>query len=208
MNKAEAIWAIDERVDGIYNDLRAYVYIRIKGLQHGPESIGGGNITQAIALFSVLNFLGKIQYYFDKLEHLPLDSRGEPVIVEERGFIHLIRKLDSEHINLGLPADNSDALKLVWSGFRNKLAHVSNPEFGKQIMAYTVDDRSGNLTIDGLLTRIMSEDAFTHDGNLRNWHLNVDVLLAKLPHVKDAVKRQLHSKDTALDYATLEKIMG
>lgn len=208
MNKAEAIWIIDDRVGGIYNDLRSFVYIRINSLQNIDRGLGGGNVTQAIALFSLLNFLGKIQYYFDKMQRLQLSEEGEPSIIEEQAFIHLVRKLNDEGINLGLPPGKSATLKLVWNGFRNKLAHVSNPEDGKQIMVYVIDDRTGGLTVDDLLARVQEQAAFTHDGSYRNWHLNADILLAKLPRIKEIIKQQLHEKDEDLDYNILEKIIG
>lgn len=135
MNKTEAVWIIDERVDGVYDDLKGFAYIRIHSLQHGEDNLSRGDITAAIALFSVLNFLGKIQYYLDEKDKTPLENE-DPKIVEEVAFIHLVRKLSEAGIELGLPTDETDALKLVWNGFRNKLAHVSSVEDGKQVMVY------------------------------------------------------------------------
>lgn len=209
MNKAEAIWNIDERVDGIYNDLKAFLYIRKNNLQHNGENIGGGNMTQAIALFSVLNFLGKIQYYLDKRTDLRLNEAEEPIIIEEQAFIHLVRMLDSLGIKLGLPADDSEVLKLVWNGFRNKLAHVSNVEFGKQVMVYVIGDPDNSLTISNMLKLIKDKEAFEHDGDNRNWRVNADILLAKLPSIKKAIVDQLHhDQNKPIDYNVLEQIIG
>lgn len=209
MDKVEAVWIIDDRIDGIANDLKAFVYIRIHSIQHGSDDIGGGNVTSAIALFSALNFLAKIQYYLDKRGRTPIDDTGMPLINEEVAFIHLVKKLADENISLGLPTDNMDALKLVWSGFRNKLAHVSTVQDGKQVMAYTITDAPGGLTPTLLLSEIKNEEPFQHDGQYRNWKLNVDVLLAKLPMIKRLITHQLCNGDqTTIDYALLEKIIG
>jgi hypothetical protein len=209
MKKTEAIWAINERVDGVYNDLRGFVYIRKHNLQNSSEHIGGGNITQAMALFSLLNFLGKIQYFFDVNGTIEIMDTGEPKINEEVAFIHLMRKLDEDEINLGLPIDKSDTLKMVWSGFRNKLAHVSNVEYGKQVMVYVINDPSNTLTVSGILDKVKNKVMFEHDGHHKNWRVNADVLLANIPIIKKIVVDQIYQADqTTFDYETLEKIIG
>lgn len=50
---------INERIGGVYSDLKAFVYIRKNNLQHDvtDDGLGGGNITQALTLFTALNFL-------------------------------------------------------------------------------------------------------------------------------------------------------
>ena len=209
MNKTQAIRNINERVDGIYNDLKAFLYIRKNKLQHTDENIGGGNMTQAIALFSVLNFFGKIQYYLDKREELRLNEVGEPIIIEEQAFIHLVRKLDAVGIKLGLPVNESAILKLVWNGFRNKLAHVSNVEIGKQVMVYIIEDHDNTLTISSILAKIEDKEAFESDGYNRNWRVNADILLSKLPSIKKSIIDQLHNdKNTPINYNILEKVIG
>ena len=207
MNKVEATWIVNERVDNIYNDLKSFVYIRIHSLQHGQDNIGGGNITAAIALFAVLNFLGKIQYYLDKGSSTPIEN-NEPRIVEEVAFIHLVKKLSQYGINLGLPNDNNQALKLVWNGFRNKLSHVGEVEGGKQVTMYVINDIAGNLTVSNFLTNLKDKQAFNHDGQYRKWTLNADVLLAKLPEIKSVITKQINTFSDTLDYNLLRKIIG
>ena len=209
MKKADAIWAIDDRVNGVYSDLRGFVYIRKHNLQNSKEEIGGGNITQAMALFSLLNFLAKIQYFLDKNGAIGLKESGEPDIIEENAFIHLVRKLDSEGIILGLPAKDSSTLKLVWSGFRNKLSHVSNVEFGKQVMVYVIGDPNNSLTVSEILDKVKDKQAFEHDGDFRNWRVNADILLANIPRIKQIVVDQLHNANqSTVNYELLEKVIG
>lgn len=209
MKKADAIWAINDRVDGVYSDLRGFVYIRKHNLQNSKEQIGGGNITQAMALFSLLNFLAKIQYFLDKDGAIQLKDSGEPDIIEENAFIHLVRKIDSDGINLGLPANDTDTLKLVWSGFRNKLAHVSNVEFGKQVMVYVIGDPNDSLTVSKILERVKDKQAFEHNGDFRNWRVNADILLANIPRIKQIIVDQIHEAElSTLNYKLLEKVIG
>lgn len=204
-NKIKKI--IDQRVTGIYNDLKAFVYIRKHNLQHQEDGIGGGNITQAIALFTILNFLGKIQYFIDKKSGIDLEENGDPKIIEEYAFYYLIDALRKAGIDLGLSIHDNETLGIVWKGFRNKLAHVSTVEDGKQVLVFTNSSSVSQYAIQQILENIKNKIPFEHDGSNRNWRINVDILLAKLPEIKMAVVQNLNNENN-LDLNLLRKVVG
>ena len=53
---------VEERTAWVYNDLKAFLYRRMHGLQHQADDIGGGNISSAVVLFSYLSLLSKVYY--------------------------------------------------------------------------------------------------------------------------------------------------
>ena len=195
---------INSRINGVYNDLKAFIYIRKHNLQHKEDDIGGGNITMALVLFTTLSFLGKIQYFVDKKGVVKFDSEGIPVINEEHAFFHLIKLLHANKINLGLPDRNNSILSLVWKGFRNKLAHVNTIENGKQAMSFIIGDPENLLTVRGILNKLSGKEAFEHDGSDRNWRVNVDILLANLPAICNIVVGEV--KKANLEYPQLENL--
>lgn len=204
----DVIRTIEDRIGGVCNDLKTFVYIRKNNLQHdvSNDSLGGGNITQALTLFTALNFLSKIHYFVHKNGNVDVID-GKPKINETDAFKILIRKLNSNDIKLGLPDDDT-TLNIAWSGFRNKLAHVNTVQDGKKVIVFVVNHPKEGVSVDDFLEKNSHHLSFKGDENNRNWVLNADILLAKLPHIKDFVINQLKLKQGSIDLGILREVIG
>jgi hypothetical protein len=68
MSNEEFCSKLQERTTWVYNDLKAFLYIRLHALQHKDDNIGGGNISTATVLFVTLGLLAKVNYFVEKPE--------------------------------------------------------------------------------------------------------------------------------------------
>ncbi len=182
-----------DRIAGVQNDLKAFIYIRKHNLQHKgtSDNIGGGNIVVALSLFTALNFLGKTYYCVKRPDKFNPDGSA---INETETFVHFMKFIQSSGLDLGL-SGNGEILELVWSGFRDYLAHRLTVEPGKAVLSF--EFRPGHSgSIEDILEKAKSHKVFEHDGSNRNWIVNGDSLLSYLPDVtRITVDFLLESKD-------------
>lgn len=189
-----------DRVYGVSNDLRSFIYIRNNDLQHKEDNLGGGNTVAALSLFTALCFLGKCYYCVERPDKF--DDKLEAN--ETEVFIAYVRFLQSKGVNLSLPM-NGEALTLVWNGFRNFLAHRLKVEDGKQVLAFVFDEPMDG-TIDDILKKAGTHPVFEHNGSERNWTINGDSLLSKLMEITDITGKHILTKDS-LDVDLLVKVV-
>lgn len=168
-----------DRVFGVSNDLKAYVYIRNNNIQHKDGNIGGGNTVAALSLFTALNFLAKC--YYCTLKPKKFDEKG--YVDETASFIAFMKFIQAQQIDLNLP-ENGEILSLVWNGFRNHLAHRLTVESGKSVLNFIFEEPIEG-TIDEILERAGKHPVFEHQGDNRNWVVNGDSLLSKLMPIAD-----------------------
>ncbi|HVI69281.1 MAG TPA: hypothetical protein VM581_02385 [Magnetospirillaceae bacterium] len=174
----KCIGNIEDRLLGVQNDLKAFVYVRQNNLQHSTkDNIGGGSIVVALSLFTALNFLGKTYYCIARPDKFNEDGSAKN---ETATFVNFMKFIQRD-IDLGL-STNGQVLELVWSGFRDHLAHRLTVEPGKSIITFQFEP-SHEGSISDILERVKGRQVFGHDGNHRNWIVNGDVLLAVLPDI-------------------------
>ncbi len=193
---------IEDRVKGVFNDLKAYIYIRNNRLQHTIDDIGGGNMVTALSLFTALNFLAKAYYCTMRSDKFNPDGSS---INETESFIHFMKFIQKSGLDLGLPA-KGDVLELVWSGFRDWLAHRLTVQPGKQVLAFTFEVDIKN-TVAESLAYAKTHKVFQDDGNGRNWIVNCDVLLSFLPDIVKITMEHIKNKKD-IDNDLLLKVIG
>ncbi len=195
---------IEDRIAGVFNDLKAFVYIRNNNLQHRDEDIGGGNMVTALSLFSCINLLAKAYYCTvnpDKFD----DDTGQ-CLNETTAFLHFMRFVQKSGLDLGLPS-NGEVLERVWGGFRDWLAHRLTVQPGKQVINFTFDISKQN-SIQESLEYAKKHKVFQDDDNDgRNWVVNCDVLLARLPEIVEITVNHLRNTDE-IDNDLLLKVIG
>jgi len=179
---------IKDRLNGVQNDLKAFLYIRKENLQHKHDNIGGGNIVVALSLFTCLGFLGKAYYCTEKPNNFDPDGSAN----ETEVFIHFMKFIQRSGIDLGLPT-KGDILELVWDGFRNQLAHCLNVDPGKSIVTFQFEPENKN-TINQILLEAKKNKVFEHNGEFRNWVVNCDVLFAYLPDIVNQTIEHISQK--------------
>ena len=169
-----------DRIAGVQNDLKAFIYIRKHNLQHEgtPDNIGGGNIVVALSLFTALNFLGKTYYCVKRPDKFNDDGS---VKNETETFVHFMKFIQRSGLDLGL-SGNGEILELVWSGFRDYLAHRLTVEPGKGVLTFEFKPGHGG-SIQDIMAIAKTHKVFEHDGNNRNWIVNGDSLLGNLQDI-------------------------
>lgn len=196
---------IEDRVGGIFNDLKAFVYIRNEKLQHNKgknkDNIGGGNMAMAISLFACLSLLAKAYYVTENPDHFRNSFNNGRDPNETDSFIHFVRFIQDLDIDLGLTSNGED-LKVVWNGFRNWLAHRAVVQPGKQTINFNFKTRS-KKTIKDRLKYAKKYKAFECDDS--NWRVNCDVLLAYLPDILKLTSD--HVNNSNVDNALLFKVV-
>lgn len=200
----KCIGNIEDRILGVQNDLKAFIYIRKNNLQHkGKDNIGGGNIVVALSLFTCLNFLGKTYDCVARSSEFDPDSGRASN--ETKTFIHFMRFIQEQGIDLNLPRDG-EVLRLIWSGFRDYLAHRLTVEPGKSVITFTFSPNHDGSIAD-ILIKARDHKVFEHDGNNRNWIVNGDSLLAYLPDIIDKTIDFIRNKDD-INTDLLLKVIG
>jgi hypothetical protein len=198
----KAIETINDRILGLQNDLKAFIYIRMNNLQHQqPDDIGGGNFVSALSLFTALSFLGKAYYYIEKPNEF--DAKGHTN--ETDAFTHFYGFIYTHGIDLGLPNDMA-VLRLVWHGFRDYLAHLLVAEPGKALITFVFDDVYVG-TISEFLESKKTHVVFKDDGTGRNWKVNCDALLARIPDIAKLVTAHIQ-KTEEVDLDALKNVIG
>lgn len=193
---------IEDRVLGVSNDLKAFIYIRKYNLQHKEDDIGGGNIVVALSLFTTLNFLGKAYYCTVKPAKFEADGSA---LNETETFIKFMKFLQDSGLELGL-SSNGEILELVWNGFRNYLAHRLTVEPGKSVL--TFEFKPGHQgSIEAILEEAKQHQVFEHNGQNRDWIVNGDALLANLPEITQRVTEHIRNQ-TSLNTDLLLKVIG
>lgn len=169
-----------DRIAGVQNDLKAFIYIRKHNLQHEgtPDNIGGGNIVVALSLFTALNFLGKTYYCVKRPDKFNDDGSAKN---ETETFLHFMRFIQRSGLDLGL-SGNGEILELVWSGFRDYLAHRLTVEPGKAVLTFEFKPGHGG-SIEDIMAKAKTHKVFEDDGNNRNWIVNGDSLLSNLQDI-------------------------
>jgi len=190
-----------DRVYGVSNDLKSFIYIRNNNLQSKEDNLGGGNTVGALSLFTALSFLGKCYYCVERPDKFMDDGCTKD---ESAAFIAFVRFLQSKGVDLSLP-DNGGVLLLVWNGFRNFLAHRLKVEDGKQVLTFVFDEPMDG-TIEDILKKAGTHPVFEHDGSERNWTINGDSLLSKLMEITDLTEKYILAKDS-LDVDLLVKVV-
>lgn len=193
-----------DRIAGVQNDLKAFIYIRKHNLQHEatPDNIGGGNIVVALSLFTALNFLGKTYYCVKRPDKFNVDGSAKN---ETETFVHFMKFIQRSGIDLGL-SGNGEVLELVWSGFRDYLAHRLTVEPGKAVL--TFEFKPGNSgSIETIMSRAKSHKVFEHDGSNRNWIVNGDSLLSYLPDITQTTVDYLLESES-VNTSLLLKVIG
>lgn len=199
--KKKCVDIMRDRIVGVNNDLKAFIYIRKNNLQHKEEDIGGGNIVVALSLFTAINFLAKCYYCTVRPDKFNPEGHAED---ETACFIAFMRYLQTQGLQLNLPRDG-DVLGLVWNGFRNYLAHRLTVEPGKSVISFTFEPENTG-TIDEILSKANSHPVFEHDGNSRNWRVNGDVLLAKLIPITEVTASHIINSEE-MDERLLVKVL-
>jgi len=193
---------IEDRVVGVQNDLKAFLYIRKHNLQHKDDNIGGGNIVVALSLFTCLNFLGKT--YYCTVRPDKFESTGHAKN-ETETFVQFMKFMQQSGINLGLPS-NGEVLELVWSGFRDYLAHRLTVEPGKSVLTFSFEPGHRG-SIQDILTKAKQHQVFEHDGSNRNWIVNGDALFAYLPDIVANTVQYIKNNENT-DHNLLLKVVG
>jgi hypothetical protein len=200
--RQKAIGIINDRILGLENDLKAFIYIRKNKLQHlQPDDIGGGNFVAALSLFTALSFLGKTFYCIKRPDKF--DSGGR--VNETETFVQFYKFLLSNDLDLGIP-DNGAVLELVWHGFRDFLAHLLVAEPGKALITFYFDEVN-NGTIEEVLEIAKSHKPFEDDGHNRNWRVNCDALLSRIPQITNIVTNYLRDSDE-INIELLKAVIG
>lgn len=194
---------IEDRVGGVFNDLKAFVYIRNNNLQHKKENIGGGNMVTALSLFTCINFLAKTYYCTIRKDKFDVENGSS--LNETEAFVHYMNFIQKSGLDLGLPS-KGNILELVWSGFRDWLAHRLTVQPGKQVINFIFEVDS-KATIAESLKYAKKHKVFQDDGNGRNWVVNCDVLLANLPDIIKLTTEHLKSVED-IDNKLLLKVIG
>lgn len=198
----KCIGNIEDRVLGVQNDLKAFIYIRQHNLQHKEENIGGGNMVVALSLFTCLNFLGKTYYCTVRPDKFNPDGSAQN---ETETFVKFMKFLQLEGIDLNLPS-NGEVLEIVWSGFRDYLAHRLTVESGKSVITFTFKPEHKG-SIGEILLNAKKYKVFEGDSKNRNWSVNGDSLFAFLPEI--VVKTVQHIKKSPnIDTNLLLKVIG
>lgn len=193
---------IEDRILGVRNDLKAFLYIRKHNIQHKVDDIGGGNIVVALSLFTCLNFLGKT--YYCTVRPDKFEQTGH-AMNETETFVKFMKFMQQSGINLGLPS-NGEVLELVWSGFRDYLAHRLTVEPGKSVLTFSFEPGHQG-SIGDILIKAKEHQVFEHDGNNRNWIVNGDVLFANLDDIVAKTSTHIKNQD-GLDPELLLKVIG
>ncbi|HEX7017419.1 MAG TPA: hypothetical protein VF209_00730 [Patescibacteria group bacterium] len=194
---------IEDRVGGVFNDLKAFVYIRNNSLQHKEENIGGGNIVIALSLFSCLNLLAKVHYCTVRPDKFEDDGSCKD---ETASFLYFMKNIQKSGLDLGLP-DSGDALQLIWNGFRNWLAHRLTVQPGKQVITFNFDVGTQNSVQESLDYAKQHKVFEDSDNDGRNWVVNCDALLARLPEIVEITVNQLRDS-SKLNTELLLNVIG
>jgi hypothetical protein len=221
----EIVYVLNDRVGNVVNDVKTYLHVRIHHTheQHGlggGNITGAAILFNAINLLSKVNyFIDKPECFADedlkqkvkqqKRDTLALiedrDSRKlvekylrEPRINETNeteAFIYFVHCLHESGIDLGVPSDNREVIQRVWNGFRNKLAHISSVEDGKQAITFTFKG-NGARDVDEFIAKIrQTYKPLESADNTRNWLVNVDVLASYMPDILKFTTEKLARAD-------------
>jgi hypothetical protein len=193
---------IRDRIDGVYNDLKAYLYIRKHNLQHQDENIGGGNMVVGLSLFACLNFLGKTYYCTVRPDKFKEDGSAKN---ETEVFVHFSNFLKQNEIELGLP-NNGSELESIWNGFRDYLAHRLAPKSGKSILTFIFEPQEKG-TISEILIEAKKHPVFTYNDKNKDWELNGDALLAKILEITEITSLHILNQEN-IDADLLLKVIG
>lgn len=170
---------IEERTSWVNNDLKAFLYIRLHDLQHGDDDIGGGNVSAAIVLFTLLGLYSKINYFIERPDKFVAEDYP---VNETAAFVNFAKQLKKAGLIQDFP-QNGRSLEVMWSGFRDHLAHRFTVEDGKSITHFTFEyaGNPSDASITSVLADLSSKEIFIHDGTERNWSVYGDALHARLP---------------------------
>lgn len=202
VTKQKCIDIVEDRVVGVENDLKAFIYIRKHSLQHKEDNIGGGNIVVALSLFTTLSFLGKVYYCVIQPGKFKLDGKAKN---ETETFVQFMKFIQTSGIDLGL-TNNGEVLELVWHGFRDYLAHRLTVEPGKSVITFYFEPEHKG-TITEILANAKAHKAFEHDGSNKNWTVNGDTLLAYLPVITGKVTEFVKNRE-GLNPDLLKRVVG
>jgi hypothetical protein len=108
-------------------------------------------------------------------------------------------------INLGLPS-NGEVLELVWSGFRDYLAHRLTVEPGKSVLTFSFEPGHQG-SIEDILIKAKEHLVFEHDGSNRNWIVNGDALFAWLPDIVAKTVQHIKNNENT-DHDLLLNVIG
>lgn len=194
---------LEERTNWIYNDLKAFQYIRLNGLQGGKDEIGGGNISMATLLFIMISVYAKALYFINN-SHAFNAATGQTN--ETEAFKLLFRGLKSSGVITDLPDDDT-SLDMIWRGFRHRLVHRFTVENGKSAATFIYPEPNHGFSVSQIMAALDSEQVFQDDGNGRNWVVNCDVLHAKLPDINKFVCDELKMNPN-IDVLKLEEYIG
>lgn len=205
--REECCKIIRKRTDAIYADQKAFIYIRKVHKQHDIDGIGGGNLSMALTLFAVLDFLGKIQYFIDRKGKVEFRKNGDPKIEGDRAFTHIVGMMRKKSgVNLGLEnVDNSEICK-VWNDTRNKLTHVCTTT--AHMETFLIGDLDDKLGIEQILAEIYKFEVFLYEKKGKFWRVNVDVLLARIPSITQLVCNDIMKKVENVWCEDLIKVIG
>jgi hypothetical protein len=194
---------LEERTNWIYNNLKAFQYIRLNGLQGGKDEIGGGNISMATLLFIMISVYAKALYFINN-SHTFNATTGQTN--ETDAFKLLFRGLKSSGVITDLPDDDT-SLDMIWRGFRHRLVHRFTVENGKSAATFIYPESNHGFSVSQIMVALDSEQIFQDDDNGRNWVVNCDALHAKLPDIYKYVCDTL-KMNPDIDVLKLEEYIG
>lgn len=179
---------IKDRIDGISNDLKAFLYIRKLRLQHeGTEdNIGGGNLVAALSLFSIFNLLSRACYCFEYPGSFDKDGN----VNETDAFVYFVKFLKKNGVDLGLPSSDIE-LQKVWKEFRGYLAHVMVVGQKMRVITFIYDKPLAKTSVGKLLDSARNFKPFEMNVEEADWQLNTDVLMAYVPEIMEKVSEYL-----------------
>lgn len=198
----KCIGNIEDRILGVQNDLKAFIYIRKNKLQHNKENIGGGNIVVALSLFTCLNFLGKTYYCTIRKDKFNTNGSAKN---ETETFVKYMKFLQKNNVALGLPL-NGELLQLIWSSFRDYLAHRLTVEPGNSVITFSFESRY-NGSIEDILLKAKQHSVFKHGLTENDWIVNGDSLLANLPEIVNKTTNHIRNQQN-IDPNLLLKVIG
>lgn len=180
--KREVAQIVLDRVGSLCLDHRTFLYVRLHNF-HNQHALGRGDLTSALTAFSAINLLSKVCYFIDKPQRFDMDPIYYFRTNETNAFCHFIKLLADNDIFLGIKKNDSASQKLVWSGFRDFLAHIGVVERGKRVVTFELAQPiqpGETIDIETKINDMLMLQVFRDDGDGRNWQVYIDTLFAKL----------------------------
>lgn len=197
---------IDDRIIGIFNDLKTYIDLRKDNRQHRNndygDNLGGGNMVMALGLFSALGLLSKAYMAVASSERGEFDKsfndRGY-ARDEQKIFVEFVEFL-GDNVALFDPQSRSrTSYRKVWERFRDFTTHTLVPDQGNIVVTYSWKEKQAK-SVDEILEQIKQDgNAFPFENNDNSWTVNVDKLLSLLPEITNITTRFLSAHDPDCD---------